>query len=240
MSISDSRTPETIQELGVVFCLDSSALTLGFWQKGFGTYIVPLLQTMAKVHNQQAPGAALKTRVGTVVFTRSNVTPSLLSNTYFTDASQFFQGFQANMLSTGLGATTNGGDSGMAAVEGLVAAVEMCDRLTSEAAKPRRTNLPPSFPQQPQRKQPICHIILFTSQPPGGSPTPLNNKDYRFDGMTMDTLPAEIAKRNIKFSCILFNQITQHIEFFNKVGEHAEKPWFNTAQGHVLLLSGFQ
>lgn len=64
MSLSDSRTPETIQELGVVFCLDSSAVTLGFWQKGFTAYIVPLLQTMAKVHNQQAPGAILKVRTG--------------------------------------------------------------------------------------------------------------------------------------------------------------------------------
>lgn len=63
MSTSDPRAPETIQELGVVFCFDSSALTLGFWQKGFGTYIVPLLQTMAKVHNQQASGAALKVRL---------------------------------------------------------------------------------------------------------------------------------------------------------------------------------
>ncbi|KAG8913517.1 hypothetical protein FRC00_002235 [Tulasnella sp. 408] len=217
-----------ILELGVVFCLDSSALTLGFWRKGFGAYIVPLLQTMGKVLNQQAIGAALKTRLGLVVFGLSNATPLLLRNIYFEDAPQFFRRLETNMLSTGLGVTTNGGDSGMAAIDGLVAAVEMCDRLTSEAAKPRRANAPPNFPQQPQRKQPTCHIILFTSQPPGGSPVPLSNRDHQFDGMTMDTLPAEIAK------------ISQYVDFFIKVGEPPEKPWFNTAPEHVLLLSGFQ
>ncbi|KAG8900131.1 hypothetical protein FRC00_014338 [Tulasnella sp. 408] len=215
-------------EVSVVFCLDSSALTRDFWQKGLSTYIVPLLQTLAKVHNQQATGAAFKISLGLIVFTLSNVKPPLLSNTYFTDGPEGLQQLQSKMFSRGLGATTNGGDSGMAAIEGLVAAVEVCDRITSEAAKPRRANAPPNFPQQPQRKQPICHIILFTSQPPGGSPVRFSNNDHQFDGMTMDTLPAEIAK------------ISHYVDFFHKVGEQAEKPWFNTAPEHVLLLSGFQ
>ncbi|KAG8900304.1 hypothetical protein FRB99_006124 [Tulasnella sp. 403] len=208
-----------------------------FWRGALQSYILPLLSSLNKMYaipNSVQP----KLRFGVVVYTRSTVSPPVVTNSYFMPLEKMMKEWQDNPIEYGLGATNRASESGMAVLEGLVAAVEMCDILSSETLKQTRrahsnTTTPPTAP-------PIFRIILIGSDPPGGPKTPMYNNNPELDDVTLDTLPAELIKRNIKITFVLPYDIPAFRELFGKMEDPQEDPWFKTSPNHVLLLSGFQ
>jgi hypothetical protein len=103
--------------------------------------------------------------------------------------------------------------SGMAAIEGVVAALEVCasrlSRLSSSHPFGSSTqmfdklrNSIGSIPssslqtQNQQNKRPslVSHVIHFAACPPDSSLNPMWNKDPNYDGLTWKSLPDEFKK----------------------------------------------
>lgn len=79
----------------------------------------------------------------------------------------------------GLGSTSSGGTTGMAALEGIVAAIELFDTLAS------------SF--KFTRKMP-SHILHITASFPDNAKHPQANSSPALDETTWETLPDELSK----------------------------------------------
>ena len=109
----------------------------------------------------------------------------------------------------GIGQTGSGGGYGMAALEGLVAAIEVC---TARPPYPHALNRRPavrhpagfgrSMSLRPLRLDYVhthqtamaCHLIHFASTPPDPAERPLWNVSTALDSVTWDTLPSELRK----------------------------------------------
>ncbi|KAG9001429.1 hypothetical protein FRB94_004794 [Tulasnella sp. JGI-2019a] len=232
------QSAQPVQEVAAILCLDTALSTYQFWTEVFGSYIQPLLQAIWK--KNLSPHARPEMRVGAIVYTRSDLQPPITTNVYFSTVEQCMKEMRENPLGFGFGNTNGSPEVGMSLLEGLVAATEMCDILIAEAAKKRIRPPHPNIPTPPKKLRPVCHIIVIGSSPPGGIETPMYNNNPAFDDITLQSLPAELVKREIKVSFVLPTAIQPMIDFFEKMCDAPEVAPFKTRPEHKVLLSGVQ
>jgi len=70
-------------------------------------------------------------RIGWITYATRKHPTSILCNRFFGDVQPIMGAFKDNNISLGIGTTNSGGTSGMQALEGLVAAVEVSEVTTS-------------------------------------------------------------------------------------------------------------
>ncbi|CAK5284430.1 unnamed protein product, partial [Mycena citricolor] len=115
---------------------------------------------------------------------------------------RFFEDFRALSTTLGdvskmnLGGSSSGGGNGLAALDGLVAAIELFD----------------DYARQSQNSA-AHHIFHVAAVKPDHSTHPQRNRSPELDSLTWGTLPSELKKRHINFSSICLKK------GFDKFGE---------------------
>nr|GAT56072.1 predicted protein [Mycena chlorophos] len=124
----------------------------------------------------------------------------------------------------GIGATSNAGEMGMAALEGFVAALEMFDQFR---------DMQPTTPF-------MSHIFHFAAGLPDDLEHPQCNTQTALDQVTWGSLPDELKKRTIHFSSISTKpDLPRFAELHQAASPSPLPPWFQTLPRHKLLLAGF-
>ncbi|KAJ6580224.1 hypothetical protein B0H10DRAFT_2198554 [Mycena sp. CBHHK59/15] len=137
-------------------------------------------------------------------------TPLICKN-FFTDIGPVMQAFKEDTSRLGIGQTTCGGGTGMAALEGFVAAIEK--------AQPKN----PSFP-------PVYHIFHVAAAQPDCSEHPQLNFSASLDDVTWKSLPSELKKRNIHLSSINVRpKLPKFSELHSTCSTSPVAPWFPSA-----------
>lgn len=121
----------------------------------------------------------------------------------------------------------------------------MFESLVSAQSNKRLRPRRPNIPLPPRAPHPICHMILVASSNPSFLPTTKAkwNMAKSLDNITWAKLPNEFKTRKVHLNMILMRPIKGLVELWkevNKGKEGPEKPWFPVAEGHALLLEGFQ
>ncbi|KAL0574116.1 hypothetical protein V5O48_007849, partial [Marasmius crinis-equi] len=166
-------------------------------------------------------------RIGTVTYTIPDMmsyTP-VLNKKFLIDFSVIVEVFRKEPHKIGLGSTLSAVTSGMPALEGLAAAIEMLDTLTSSC--------PTSGPGRPV----VSCIFHVTAVLPDKTVNPQWNDLDSLDHLTWENLPSELQSRNIHFSSILVNPDTS---IYPKLHASGSAPaWFPVKPSHTVLLSPY-
>ncbi|KAI0951598.1 hypothetical protein AcW1_008602 [Taiwanofungus camphoratus] len=207
-----------MSEILAVACVVDSSVTLAFeWSQLLQEYVMPLLQRFRESYPDR------QFRIGFVSYATAETRPTpLLAKIFFRPAQILFKDMREHPMKLGIGQTCSGEARGMAALEGLVAAVELFDdlRICQETI--------------------VCHIVHIAAAPPDASDRPLWNMAPVLDNVTWETLPAEFRRRDICYSNILLKQLPRFPEFHALTAAGAtQKPWFSVRPQHALHLSGF-
>ncbi|KAI0363607.1 hypothetical protein BV20DRAFT_975507 [Pilatotrama ljubarskyi] len=126
-------------------------------------------------------------------------------------------------LRLGIGQTGSGGGYGMAALEGLVAAVELFDRLKAsvEAVVP-------------------SYIIHFSATPPDPALKPEWNQNPSLDSVGWESLPTELKRRGIHYSNVSLRPLPHFAQLHAAATSGpGQTPWFPVRPHHAVHLSGF-
>ncbi|KAF9073940.1 hypothetical protein BDP27DRAFT_1317715 [Rhodocollybia butyracea] len=196
MAVPDATTPVEFGALAIV--VDSSVALALNWHTVMSKYLSQFVKRLMELN----PGNPY--RVAWVTYGPSDC--SLPCKRYFVDFQTLSPLFK-NMEELGLG-STSGGVSGMAALDGLVAAIELFDILASKSKMPRK--LP-------------SHILHITASVPNNAQHPMANNSPALDQVTWETLPTEISKRAILLSSIVLNPKN------TKISDLHSSPALNTA-----------
>ncbi|KAI0327020.1 hypothetical protein GY45DRAFT_1309435 [Cubamyces sp. BRFM 1775] len=206
-------------EVIAVACVVESSLALAAeWSQVQVEYIVPLLQRLGEAHTPPT------FRIAFVSYGTVDTMPTpVLAKLFFSPPANMMKDMREEPHKLGIGQTGSGGGYGMAALEGLVAAIELFDTLRASVETAM-----------------TCHLIHFASTPPDPAERPLWNVSTALDSVTWDTLPSELRKRGIHYSNVLLRQIPR----FTQVQAAAaagpvQSPWFSVRSPHVLHLTGF-
>ncbi|OSC98501.1 hypothetical protein PYCCODRAFT_1439190 [Trametes coccinea BRFM310] len=206
-------------EVIAVACVIESSLALAAeWPQVQMEYIVPLLQRLGESH--QTPAF----RIACVSYGTADTMPTpVLSKVFFSPPQTMIKDMREDPQKLGIGQTDSGGGYGMAALEGLVAAIELFDTLKSSVETAMS-----------------CHLIHFASTPPNPAERPMWNVSMALDSVTWDTLPAELKKRGINYSNVLLKPIPRLTQLHAAAAfGPVQNPWFTVRAPHVLHLSGF-
>ncbi|KAF9463838.1 hypothetical protein BDZ94DRAFT_1257562 [Collybia nuda] len=207
--------------LAVAFVVESSLSVFTEWQRILRDYVAPMLKRLSETN----PG--YKLHMGFVTYGTADTYPSpLLCKQYFAEFQVVTKDMKDSPEKLGVGTTISGGNRGMAALEGLVAAIELFDTLRS-CTQPARPH--------------INHIFHIAFSDPDASIRPQWNDTPLLDSVSWDDLPSELKKRNVHISSILLRQnIPRFPELHSAVAPSAPKmPWFTPRSPHSILLSGF-
>ncbi|KAI0656488.1 hypothetical protein C8Q70DRAFT_337759 [Cubamyces menziesii] len=206
-------------EVIAVACVVESSLALAAeWTQVQVEYIVPLLQRLGEAHTPPT------FRIAFVSYGTVDTMPTpVLAKLFFSPPANMMKDMREEPHKLGIGQTGSGGGYGMAALEGLVAAIELFDTLRASVETAM-----------------TCHLIHFASTPPDPAERPLWNVSTALDSVTWNTLPSELKKRGIHYSNVLLKQIAR----FTQVQAAAaagpvQSPWFSVRSPHVLHLTGF-
>ncbi|KAI0695510.1 hypothetical protein C8T65DRAFT_729899 [Cerioporus squamosus] len=209
-------------EVVVVTCVIDSSLELAAeWPHILSDYLVPLLQRLGE-H---------QFRMSFVGYGTADTRPTpILNKVFFNPPPQLLVKMREHPQELGIGQTGSGGGYGMAALEGLVAALEMYDTLkASVEAKPQQAE-----------SNVTCYLIHVASTPPDPAERPLWNMSPALDFVTWDTLSAEIRKRGIHYSNILLKQLPRFTELHaSTAAGNVQTPWFTVRAPNVVHLTGF-
>ncbi|KAI9059830.1 hypothetical protein FKP32DRAFT_1679522 [Trametes sanguinea] len=204
--------------IAVACVIESSIALAAEWPQVQTEYIVPLLQRLGESHRNPA------FRIACVSYGTADTMPTpVLAKTFFSPPQTMIKDMREEPHKLGIGQTDCGGGYGMAALEGLVAAIELFDTLKSSVETAM-----------------TCHIMHFASVPPDPSERPMWNVSMALDSTTWDTLPAELKKRGIYYSNVLLRQIPRFTQLQMATAiDPVQSPWFPVHSPHVLHLSGF-
>ncbi|CAE6431586.1 unnamed protein product [Rhizoctonia solani] len=200
----------------------------------FATLAMQVIQPM--VLRLQDKHAGSKLTVGIVTYTTPTTRPAIVARRAFTQAGALFPLFRSDPHSIGIGTSGSGGPIGMAILEGLVAAMEMCDDVLEAPARRQRIRHP-SIPVQTS-PTPIFHVLLIGGSRPDLARRPLCNRSASLDDTTWDTLPDELKKRNINLSLCLSTPIKELVAVHTKLWPTPDSVWFPRTKGYTILLSG--
>jgi hypothetical protein len=135
-----------------------------------------------------------------IIYGTAEERPSpLIAKRFFSPVGTVMKELRETPSALGLGRTGNGGGVGMAALEGLIAAIEVLSfaaalsmsHLTSRRAAIRH---PQGLQPLPPNKTYVCHLFHIAASPPDNAERPMWNRDPRMDRVGWDSLPAEFRK----------------------------------------------
>ncbi|GBE88438.1 hypothetical protein BKA93DRAFT_79724 [Sparassis latifolia] len=207
-----------MSDIAAVVCVvDSSYLLASEWPQTLQEYVIPLLQRMSDLSSSR------KLLIGYVSYATAETRPiPLLARVFFGSATTLVKDLHEDPIKMGIGQTGTGGSKGMAALEGLVAAVELFDTLRKSV------------------EASACHIVHIAAGAPDSAQKPLWNTSPSMDSVNWNTLPSELQKRKISYSNILLAKLPQLSEFHTAAAVGlSQKPWFVVRPHHALRLTGF-
>ncbi|EUC56902.1 hypothetical protein RSOL_204320 [Rhizoctonia solani AG-3 Rhs1AP] len=200
----------------------------------FTVIAIQVIQPMVLRLQDKHPGSKLT--VGIVTYTTPTTRPAIVAKRAFTQAGALFPLFREAPHSIGIGTSGSGGTMGMAILEGLVAAIEMCDDVL-EAPFRRQRIRHPNIPAQASTT-PIFHVLLIGGSRSDSARRPFYNRSPSLDDASWDTLPDELKKRNINLSLCLSNPIKELVSLHTKLWPTPDPVWFPKPKGYTILLSG--
>ncbi|KZT65876.1 hypothetical protein DAEQUDRAFT_493130 [Daedalea quercina L-15889] len=178
-----------VEVVAIAYVVDASLALASEWGQALAEYILPLLHRLGELH------ANPHFRLGVVTYGPAETRPSpLLGKHFFAQPQVIIKELREEPERLGLGLTSSGGSTGMAALEGLVAALELFDVLKDSI------------------EVMTSHIIHVAATPPDGSERPVWNLASNLDDVSWETLPLELRKRNINYSSILLNPVPRFSE----------------------------
>ncbi|KAK7678535.1 hypothetical protein QCA50_018407 [Cerrena zonata] len=206
-----------LKEVVGVACVVDSSLTLASeWNTVLKDYIAPLLHRVMENHHP------LQLRTAFVCYGPAGNRPQpVLETQYFMDPKLLIQHLKDDPSKYGIGQTGNGGDNGLAALEALVATIELFDILKESM------------------QYAVSYVIHIAAFPPDSAERPLYNSSSRLDTLTWDNLPSELRKRDIHYTNILLRRIPKLTQFFTAAANGPTQPaWFNVRAPHQLHICG--
>ncbi|KAG6820976.1 hypothetical protein H0H93_008605 [Arthromyces matolae] len=219
--VQGSRIEETLfPEVAIAMVVESSLSVGNEWTRILQDYIVPMFKRLSESY----PG--LKPRIAFITYATADTLPSpLLCKRFFFESLPVTTVMKDSPSSFGIGSTNSGGSQGMAALEGLVAALELFDMLISVLGKSRPM---------------ISHIFHIASVSPDSAVNPRWNDSPKHDILTWETIADELKDKGINFSTI---QLTPNLKRFSdlhaKASKEPLKPFFPVRSSHSVLLAGF-
>ncbi|KAH9941346.1 hypothetical protein B0H21DRAFT_893420 [Amylocystis lapponica] len=208
-------TPSEV--VALVCVVDTSLAIIIQWEQLLQEYVIPLLQRLKDLHPKRV------FRVGFVSYATAETRPTpLVTKVFFGPPQVLIAKLRDDPRKLGIGQTGPGAYGGMAALEGLVAALELFDTLRSSI------------------EVKASHIVHIAASPPDTADRPLWNLTPLLDSASWDTLPTEFRKRDINYSNILLKQISQFSDLQSTTALGATQiPWFQVRAKHAIHLSGF-
>ncbi|KAF9000740.1 hypothetical protein BDQ17DRAFT_1359462 [Cyathus striatus] len=213
--------------VSLALVVESSVAVHAEWRRILVDYISQILRRLAETYSANN---GHRLRIAFVTYGSADTLPTpLLSKRFFTDYLQVIKELKEHQAEMGLGETNSGGSKGMAALEGLTAAVELFDQLKVQS-------------QSKDLSRPtIHHLLHISASPPDDAMHPRWNVASALDNLTWDTLPSELKKRNIHFSLLCLRLPTQRLTdlFAAASVSGPTNPWFQVNPSHSISLSGF-
>ncbi|KAG6845413.1 hypothetical protein H0H87_009760 [Tephrocybe sp. NHM501043] len=199
-------------EVAIAFVVESSLAVANDWVYLVRNYVTPMVRRLLDANS------TVKPRMAFITYATADTTPSpLLCRRFFVDSPPVMREMSDSPTSLGIGTTNSGGKRGMAALEGIVAAIELFDVLLAVSRSRLLAN----------------HIFHIASASPDSSVHPRYNEIQSFDSITWEAMPVELKKAGLFFFLALVLCTSQ-------VAPSAPKePFFPTRPSHSVLLSGF-
>ncbi|KAG7089645.1 hypothetical protein E1B28_011307 [Marasmius oreades] len=216
-----SSQPEPQDFIAVVFVIDTSVALGSQWLHVLSSYISPLFRRLIELN----PNRTI--RIGIVVYTLPDMTTysPIIHKKFLGDFTQIADILKKDAHKIGLGSTLSGDKTGMPALEGVVAAIEMLDALTISS--------PSTSPGRPI----TLNIFHITAVVPDKTTSPQWNELDSLDHITWETLPSELLTRKIHLSSVILNSDTS---IYTKLHASGSTPaWFQTRPSHTILLPSY-
>ncbi|KAF8958331.1 hypothetical protein BDZ97DRAFT_1842175 [Flammula alnicola] len=212
------------ETLAVAFVVESSLAVAQEWRKKVSEYCSFILKHLNESHSGRL-------RMAFVTYGTADTVPSpILCKRFFTEYQVVVKEMAEDLSRLGIGMTDSGGSRGMAALEGLVASLELFDILLNQ----------PQVKEGPNARSFVCHIIHIAASSPDASQHPSWNNSPALDDVDWESLPLEMKKRNIQFSTInLRPQLPRYPELHAASVIGGSTPWFNVRPPHALFLAAF-
>ncbi|KAF8802424.1 hypothetical protein BYT27DRAFT_7260966 [Phlegmacium glaucopus] len=209
-----------VESLAVAFVVESSLAVAQEWRQVLLEYVQLLLKRLADTHPN------FKLRIAFVSYGTADTLPSpLICKRFFADYSTVAKELKDALTNFGLGQINSGGKRSMAALEGLVATLELFDGLQTHLQN--RDNF-------------SSHVFHIAASPPDDSVHPFCNESPALDEVNWETLPLEIKKRNIHYTSInLRADLSEFSQLHSAAVIGSTTPWFNVRPSHTLLLAAF-
>ncbi|KAI0084114.1 hypothetical protein BDY19DRAFT_556409 [Irpex rosettiformis] len=116
----------------------------------------------------------------------------------------------------------------MAVLEGLVAVLELFDRLKETAQHKTDAVLIKA------------HVIHLAACQPDAAERPMWNVSPALDTVTWDSMPSEFRKREINYSLVQLRPISRLSDLYNSIAAiGSQEPWFKVRPGHSVRLMGY-
>lgn len=199
----------------LLLLVDSSLTVAQEWKRILVDYIQPFLARLSD-------GSKIQTAFVSYATADSNPSP-LLARLPFSDPTLLFSECKSDPKNLGIGRTAETKSLRMAALEGMVAALELFDDI----------------PPKPEGTRTVNRLIHISASPSDDAKHPRRNSSTQLDQTTWSGLPAEFKKRNIIMSGICLNDLPSFIELYKSVSTESQQPWFPVNPGHHIFLSGF-
>ncbi|KJA13329.1 hypothetical protein HYPSUDRAFT_209632 [Hypholoma sublateritium FD-334 SS-4] len=209
--------------IALAFVVEASLDVAHEWRTNLiSQYCMALLRRL----NEANTAVALK--IAFVSYATADTVPCpVLTKRFFVDFKTVLTHMTQDIAGLGVGTTNAGPDRPMAALEGIVAALELFDILQGHAA-----NAAPRSMQS--------HIVHIAGAPPDAAAHPLWNDSTALDDVGWESLPAELTKRNINYSAInLRPRLPRYPELYAASVTGGAAPWFHVRAPHTLLLAPF-
>ncbi|KAF7299401.1 hypothetical protein MIND_00889700 [Mycena indigotica] len=199
--------------VAIAFVVDSSLALALEWPTLRQFYLTPMLKRLQDTNLNAVFRAAF------VIYGTQN-TPIVCKNFFFD-----IQVVLNEAVKCGMGQSSCGGEMGMAALEGFVAAIELFDQFTEDRAK----NSPLT-----------SHIFHFSAAIPDDVEHPQCNNSPALDYVTWESLPTELKKRSIHLSSIsIKTKLPKFAQLHASASSSIIPPWFITRSQDTVLLAGY-
>lgn len=195
-----------VESLAVAFLVESSLAVAQEWRQVLLEYVQLLLKRLADTHPnfKVSPISNLpdlqvtssKLRIAFVSYATADTLPSpLICKRFFADYVVVAKELKDAITNFGLGQINSGGTRGMAALEGLVATLEVCLMVASPSSCSNCYQLFDALQSHTQGRDNFSnHVFHIAASPPDGSIQPFHNDSPAMDEVNWETLPLEIKK----------------------------------------------
>jgi len=231
---SDPQQSDT-DAFAVVLLVESSLTVALSWRICVQEYVTPLIRRLIDSTNglQTKVGCQLvhgitrrscnqKLRIGFISYGAADTVPSpIICRHFFNESSAVLLTIREDFTRFGLMHPASTGKRGMAALDGLVASLEVRSCPSSLSLYPHPIQLfdmyngavPNSTPHKVK-----SHLIHIAASSPDSSELPSWNDNPSLDSVSWSTLPAEFKKARLEPSICVFTNIKQRDIHLNFVG----------------------